>query len=307
MKNFLLILTIAALSLNGCAQSSEETSHVYDWKTQGITFNYPDGYNVLETSGGNVYITTATELPDGDISVFWTLVEIDSSTSLEERLTEYSQEDTFSQTKEVIGNNEFTKVNLYANFGGFDYSRYLLEIDGKLLDYKVGKDEGEMALEVLGSIQFVESNESTSTDDFKYDADNGDYYGNLIANGYVTLKERPEAFCVENCPIYTYAFFNVLDTDNEFFDDYIEEQKGNSFVGDMSIGLGCVDNAILWRWNDSDELGMQKYTNSSEVSEALLNSSAENPIKIELERYLFTSGSGAPDCYSHFAQVNIVE
>jgi hypothetical protein len=149
--------------------------------------------------------------------------------------------------------------------------------------------------------------QNSATDDFKYDADNSDYYGNLIANGYLTLKERPEAFCVENCPMYTYAFFNVLNTDNEFFDDYIEGQKGNSFVGDMSIGLGCVENAILWRWNDSDEFGMKKYTNSTETSEAILNSSAENPIKIELERYLFTKGSGAPDCYSHFAQVNIVE
>ncbi|NCO04883.1 MAG: hypothetical protein GW939_01905 [Candidatus Magasanikbacteria bacterium] len=153
-QNSTKVLPVEEITTQPTTSDTKETFHVYDWETQGMTFNYPDGYNVLERSDGNVYITTATKISDGDSSVFSTLVEIDSGTSLEERLNEYSQNDKFSQTKEVIGNNEFTKVNLYANFGGFDYSRYLLEIDGKLLDYKVGKDEGEMALEVLESIQF---------------------------------------------------------------------------------------------------------------------------------------------------------
>jgi hypothetical protein len=59
--------------------------------------------------------------------------------------------------------------------------------------------------------------------------------------------------------------------------------------------------------NDSNELGMQKYTNSLEESEIILNSNSQNPIIVELERYLYTGGRGAPDCYSHFTKVNIIE
>jgi hypothetical protein len=152
-----------------------------------------------------------------------------------------------------------------------------------------------------------ETSQTLTTDDFKYDEENYDYYGKLIVNGYATLQERPEAFCEENCPVYTYVFFNILDTENKFLDAYIKGQKGNSFVGETSIGLGCVADNILWRMNDSNEFGMQKYTNSLKTSEVVLNSSTEKPITIELERYLYSGGRGAPDCYSHFAQVKIVE
>jgi hypothetical protein len=143
--------------------------------------------------------------------------------------------------------------------------------------------------------------------DFKYDERLYDYYGKLVVEGYVTTEEWPEAFCEENCQMYTYVFFNVLNTENDFFDAYIERQLGNAFVGERSIGLGCVKNNILWRINDSDEFGPQEYTNSVETSALILNSTAERPITIQLERYLLRDGRGAPDCYSHFAQVRIVE
>jgi hypothetical protein len=164
-------------------------------------------------------------------------------------------------------------------------------------------DELDEALEVLE----LEVEQNAIVDDFEYDEGNQDYYGNLIVNGYMTLSEMPEAFCEEDCLIYTYAFFNVLETDNEFFADYIESQTGNAFVGEASIGLGCVENDILWRINDSDEFGMQEYTTSQEMSEAILSSDKENPVTIEIERYLLTLGSGAPDCYSPFAKVGLVE
>lgn len=149
--------------------------------------------------------------------------------------------------------------------------------------------------------------ENMAEDDFKYDEKVRSYYGKLIVNGYAAISEMPEGFCVDDCLVYDYVFFNVLSTDNKFLDNYIEEQQGNSFVGDISIGLGCVENDILWRMNDSDEFGMQKYTDSPATSEAILNSSKENPITVELERYLYTGGKGAPDCYSHFAKVGLAK
>lgn len=152
-----------------------------------------------------------------------------------------------------------------------------------------------------------EPEEEVATDDFSYDEENGVYYGNLVVSGYLDVQEMQAGFCDENCEVFDYAFFQILDTDNDVFDQYVEGQGGNSFIGDNSIGLGCVEDGILWRMNDSNEFGMQEYRNSAEESEAILNASAENPIKVQLERYLFTGGGGAPDCYSHFANVKIIE
>lgn len=177
---------------------------------------------------------------------------------------------------------------------------------------------------------FIETKQETITDNFKYDEKNYDYYGKLVVHGYATQQERPEfpksldvckevindhatqqekpeAFCEENYSEVTYVFFNVLNTDNKFFDDYIGKRTGNSFVGESSIGIGCVEENVLWRWNHSDQFGMKKYIDSLETSMAMLNSNKENPITIELERYLFTGGAGAPACYSHFAQLKILK
>jgi len=171
-------------------------------------------------------------------------------------------------------------------------------------------EELEDQLDTLEEQEFSSNetnNKEIATDDFKFDEENYVYYGKVIVNGYISLQETQEAFCEENCLTYTYVLFNVLNTDSEILDDYIGGQKGNAFVGDMSIGLGCAEDNILWRMNDSDEFGMKKYVSSAETSNAILNSSAENPVAVELERYLYTSGSGAPSCYSHFAQVDIAE
>lgn len=170
-------------------------------------------------------------------------------------------------------------------------------------DNSITNPENNNTIEEISKIETIEI---PIEDTFKYDAKNQGYYGKLVVNGYATQQETPEAFCEENCPIFTYVFFNVLSTNNKFFDDYISEQTGNSFVGERSIGLGCFENNTLWRWNHSDQFGMKKYTNTMQISTEILNSSKTNPVTLELERYLFTGGSGAPDCYSHFAVVKIL-
>ena len=155
--------------------------------------------------------------------------------------------------------------------------------------------------------QLVE-NQISEQGTFAYDEANYTYHGEFEALGYVVTKEIEEGFCAENCKTFNYAFFNILETKNQPIADYIAESAGNSFVGDMSVAIGCfTDNNLLWRMNHSDELGMQKYQNSDSSSETLLNSSPTNLIKVKLERALFTGGSGAPDCYSHFGKVNIIE
>lgn len=136
-------------------EGDTDTSKTYSWDIQGITFKYPEDYNVLESSNVNsLAITISTAFPEGDISIFWTRLEVASDVSLEERLAEYSKESAFTQDTEIIGDREFIKVTLHSDFGDYTYTRYLIEFDGKLLDYKVGKGEEDVAMQVLGSIEF---------------------------------------------------------------------------------------------------------------------------------------------------------
>lgn len=152
------------------------------------------------------------------------------------------------------------------------------------------------------------TDEENDPDEFSYDEENDAYYGTLTATGYLVTNEVNEPFCEEDCATYTYASFVITETNNESLKQYIDEQLGNSFVGESSIGIGCVDeNEMIWRENDSDEFGMQEYRSSESTSAALLASSEENPVTITAERYLYTSGRGAPACYSHFANVEVVE
>jgi hypothetical protein len=170
-----------------------------------------------------------------------------------------------------------------------------------------GEDSAEDQENSPESSEEERKEEASKENSFHYDEESGTYYGKLVVEGYLTTQEVPEPFCEENCAMHTYAFFNVLKSDNDSLGYYLKRQEGNSFVGEGKIGLGCVKDGVLWRMNDSDEFGMKRYENSPEESEKIIGSSAESPIKIELERYLYTSGRGAPACYSHFAQVEIVE
>jgi len=165
-------------------------------------------------------------------------------------------------------------------------------------DNPSGLPEHDDALEIPVLIE-----ENTLEDNFKYDETLSAYYGDIVVKGYTNVVEAKEPFCEENCATYDYVLFNITDTNNDFIDEYIGGQKGNSFVGDMSIGLGCVKDGIVWRWNDSDKFGIKEYASSKAISERILKSTEEKPVTIQLTRYLYTGGRGAPACYSHFAEI----
>ncbi len=140
-------------------------------------------------------------------------------------------------------------------------------------------------------------------DTFKYDEEASTYYGNLIVAGYPTITEVQEPFCEENCDTHDYVYFNITSSDNIYLEEYLSRQTGNSFVGDMKIGIGCIENDIISRSNDSDEFGMQEYQNATEETKLIMSATKDTPITLQLERYLYTGGHGAPACYSHFAEI----
>lgn len=145
--------------------------------------------------------------------------------------------------------------------------------------------------------------QSSDKSSFKSD-EKGNFYGTVVVTGYTIVKSESESFCEENCKKYSYVFFQILNTDNVALFDFLNENKGNSFVGDKQVGLGCLQNKNITYFNASDKIGMKEYTLSASLSKKIMESNKENPITIKLERQLFTSGSGAPACYSHFTHIS---
>lgn len=148
--------------------------------------------------------------------------------------------------------------------------------------------------------------ESKNQSSFQSDGQ-GNFYGALVVTGYPVLISELEPFCEENCEKFSYVFFQVLNTDSKVLSDFLGGNEGNSFVGAKQLGIGCVKSKIITYFNDSDKLGMKEYKVSTELSKKILDSSKEKPVTIKLERLLFTGGSGAPACYSHFTYINSLE
>ena len=83
--------------------------------------------------------------------------------------------------------------------------------------------------------------------------------------------------------------------------------KGNAYVKDDAIGLGCIEDGIVTYYNSSDQNGSKQYSLYDSDSKKIMDSTSSNPIRLRLNRLLFTSGSGAPLCYSHITEVSVVE
>ncbi len=130
--------------------------------------------------------------------------------------------------------------------------------------------------------------------------------GKVRVKGYITIEKMTQEGYYE-APTYDYAFFHILNTKSQDFEDYITGLKGNAFAYDNAIGLGCIENNQLSYVNESDQFGLKGFKLSVEDTNKLLNSSVNNPLTLDLERLEFTGGSGAPECYSHITHISILD
>ena len=140
-----------------------------------------------------------------------------------------------------------------------------------------------------------------------FTSDEWGYYGEVELLGYVNVEEVPEVWCFdEDCKMYMYAQFEILEASDEDIYAMIERKQGNSFFGENNVGLGCITDGIIEYANHSDEFGYQEIELSAEDSAVLLNSTAQNPITIKLEKMPLSGGKGAPTCYSHFTKIDLL-
>lgn len=144
--------------------------------------------------------------------------------------------------------------------------------------------------------------------DFVYEAGNG-YYGTVELTGYVVISEIEEAWCfVEDCEIFDYAQFEILEaSDYTIYAMVGSASDGkSSFLGENSVGLGCITDGLIEYANHSDKFDYQEFVLTAEDSEAILSATENEPVTIILEKYPATLGKGAPTCYSHFTSIDLL-
>ncbi|MBT5016676.1 hypothetical protein HN748_03300 [Candidatus Peregrinibacteria bacterium] len=140
-----------------------------------------------------------------------------------------------------------------------------------------------------------------------FTTDEWGYYGEVELTGYVNVVEIPEFYCNgEDCKVYEYAHFEVLEASDEDVYAMIDSKQGNSFFGENSVGLGCITDGVIEYANHSDKFGYQEIKLSAEDSEVILNATSEDLITIRIAKYPFSIGKGVSTCYSHFTTIELL-
>lgn len=127
----------------------------------------------------------------------------------------------------------------------------------------------------------------------------GDFEGEVFVKGYAKVLQVDEAFCTENCKKYDYVSFNIVESNNDDFTQFLNQDDD----GTGAVGLGCVAEGKIYYSNESVETGMRDYELSEPLTQVILDSTKEHPIILKLSRKPAV-GMGAPACYSHFMTVD---
>lgn len=142
--------------------------------------------------------------------------------------------------------------------------------------------------------------------DFSYNERLNMFSGIVEVTGYPEIIETVSPFCDEEtevCDRYNYIYFKVTGYNNDGLNKYFEDMQGNSFVVDNSVGIGCEEDGYVHYQNASDFFGHEDSFLDLDLSTAILNATASDPILITLTKFPYTSGSGAPTCYTHFTKI----
>lgn len=160
-------------------------------------------------------------------------------------------------------------------------------------------------------VQPVNDQVETSVEDievpFQYDPTLG-YHGVLTLKGYLEVEERvcnPGDMCGDTVQ---YAWFVHAPIENRAFDQFYTEFAGNSFVGAEWLGIGCYqeDADRIYSKNAGDADGMVESLIEGKDLDMLLASDEAHPVDLKMTKAIFTGGSGAPDCYSHFRDFDVL-
>ncbi len=142
----------------------------------------------------------------------------------------------------------------------------------------------------------------------------GNFFGELYVKGALVQKNIPESFCEEPCETnFEAIFLKVTETGNKPFEEFLKENSGNAYARPSREGalaeimIGCREDSSIWYSNDSDEQGFASREISGEHAQAFfraLDTGAE--LRFKLTKLSLSGGRGAPACYSHFYDIEIL-
>jgi hypothetical protein len=124
------------------------------------------------------------------------------------------------------------------------------------------------------------------------------YYGTLTLNGYIEVLQR------ENVK---YAYFVFDKVNNTALDAFMDMNDGNSFAGANKIGIGCHQEPQkrIFYQNFSDKGNIEGTIVGADYDK-LMASTSTKKVQLKMYRDIYTSGQGAPECYSHFRGFDVL-
>jgi hypothetical protein len=122
-------------------------------------------------------------------------------------------------------------------------------------------------------------------------------YGTFTLTGYLKVEKRvcnPGDMCGETVDYASFVF----------------DKSDNPNVYDMltgGVGLGCYqkDKARIYSTNDADTGTVENTILGPDLAK-LLASSVTHKVQLKLTKPIYTSGRGAPDCYSSFRSFRVL-
>lgn len=125
-----------------------------------------------------------------------------------------------------------------------------------------------------------------------------DYYGTLTLNGYIEVLTREDV---------KYAYFVFDKVNNTALDAFMDLNDGNSFAGANKIGIGCHQESQkrIFYQNFSDAGNIEGSITGADYDK-LMASKSSSKVQLKMYRDIYTSGQGAPSCYSHFRGFDVL-
>lgn len=134
------------------------------------------------------------------------------------------------------------------------------------------------------------------------------YSGTLALTGYVSIDTVACAFQMEEDCMVSMARFHYDRPDNDAFRQFVEEYEGNSFVSSSSLSLGCFESTSSEiQYVNASDTDLFDGTIDGELFEKLMATRDQSrTVQLFMEKPALTQGAGAPDCYSHFRNFQLI-
>ncbi len=128
--------------------------------------------------------------------------------------------------------------------------------------------------------------------------------------GYPEIKEKTysrDNYEGSDEKPYYYIYFHIKETKSTEFKKFIDDHRGNAFVSEDAIGIGCNSDGKITYFNASDMFGGKNYELSKEDSDKILNATENNPVRLKLEKLVLSDGTDAPICYSFINSIVVID